>query len=134
MILQFSRLAICAAVLAANQARAACMICDELITIDEVHATCFLENFDQINEVIAADPKGRSSIDLAKCVINGEELLMRSGLATLPELGTINPTKSMKSVYMLDTSAVTCLRDLIEAHERPLDPAVVFDLFEACPG
>lgn len=125
----------CAALLAlATGARANCMICDEIVTLDSARAACFMQNFDEINTKIALAPHGRMSFDLDACTVEGETLNRRGGIATLPRINDGGATPApAKSVYLLDKRLVACLRDLIENHPEPLDPSAVFDLFEDCP-
>lgn len=112
------------------------MICDEVVTLDASRADCFLQNFDAIIEKLASSPSGRISVDLNACAIEGEALETRGGIATLPSMAASNSRtdeRNTKSVYLLDTNGVTCLRELVQNYSGSLNPAAEFDLFEDCP-
>lgn len=111
-----------------------CLVCDELIKMDEARATCFLDNYDDISKAVSEAPNKRRAIDLDSCSIDGEVLALRGGIATMPTLkGNASPEgNDTKSVYTLDSTGLACLRALVATQERPVDPVATFDLFEMC--
>lgn len=121
-------------VVAAQAAHAECIVCDEVIELNAARATCFIENHESISKAVSAAPDGRMSVDFDECSVGGEKLVVRGGVATLPELNTSTAMTQppSKSVYLLDYQSVICLKELISEHEGPLDPVATFDLFEQC--
>lgn len=137
MITRFSRrrisiaviLAICATSVSAN-----CIVCDEVIVINEARANCLADNFESIATAIGGAPNGRKSVDLDACSIDGEQLSVRGGLDTLPDLNSLSEEAetTVKSSYLLDLNYLTCLQRLIDSENRPIDPDRTFDLFLSC--
>lgn len=135
-----TKLVFCAGILWAatpSDARADCLICDEIITLNASRAACFLQNYGAIIERLTSEPSGRMSIDLDACTVEGEELETRGGLVTLPSMkdigGSATGSPRPKSVYLMDAKGVSCLRNLVQRHSDKLNQSVEFDLFEDCP-
>lgn len=120
--------------LVASGATANCIVCDELIDIDENRANCLLDNFETISAAIENTPNGRKSVDLDACSIDGEQLSERGGLDTLPDLDSLQRDSEVdiKSAYLLDQGYLDCLRELIGDEPRPIDPGKTFDLYLLC--
>ena len=120
--------------LAVPSAEANCIMCDELIDIDESRANCLIDNFEAISSAIGNMPNGRKSIDLDACSIDGEQLSARGGLETLPDLGSAlaETDGTTKSAYLLDLNYLACLRQLVDEEPRPIDPEKTFDLYLLC--
>lgn len=115
-------------------ASANCLVCDELIEIDEERADCFLRNFDQIVAAVNVAPNQRKAVDLSACAVGDEVLSARGGIASLPTLGGSKRyiDLSGKSVYTLDKKGLFCLRDLVSEQSRPFNPSATFDLYLMC--
>lgn len=132
-----------AASLLATGAMADCVICDEVVVLGPSEADCFLERFDDFAADIAASPRGRATLDLAKCqggTADGDRSV--TTLPVVPSLpsvptgtaseGPVDPAQGHKTAYLFDAAYADCLRELLAAHEGPIDPTVTFDLFEEC--
>ena len=135
--MQYSKFSLIAAsliLLGSMPASANCLVCDELIKMDEARAACFLDNYEDIAKAVDAAPNKRKAVDLDSCSIDGDVLALRGGIATMPKLGgnAVRDEGASKSVYTLDSRGLTCLRDLVAQQERPFDPVATFDLFEMC--
>ncbi len=133
------RIAALYAGLTAGPAGAACMICDELITLNTAQAACFSAGFDDLLAALDDAPDGRLTVNLDGCAPDGSGLATRGGLLTMPGLPAPSPDSAVpqqspvtKSAYLLDASGATCLKGLIDAHPGPFDPRTTFDLFEQC--
>lgn len=122
-----------------RESLAQCMICDELITINDKRAKCFKDNFKLISEMIESAKFGRKIFNLDSCVNGDGELSFRGdgGISELPKLpdpsGQTGKLPTTKSAYMLDANGANCLEQLIGRHKGSFDPFVTFDLFEQCP-
>jgi hypothetical protein len=119
---------------AVGAAQAECLVCDDLVEINSARASCFMENHERILAAVSAAPDGRMAVDFETCSVGGEKLDFRGGVATLPDLDLSSKEDQppTKSVYLLDSASVVCLRDLIAKHQGSLDPVAKFDLFEKC--
>ncbi|MEM7730487.1 MAG: hypothetical protein AAF311_14670 [Pseudomonadota bacterium] len=128
----FSFLSAAIMLTAAGVAAADCIVCDEVVEIDEARAACFRNNYAAIADAVARAPSGRKPIDLDACTIDGEALASR-GYIGLPRIDRDSEEMPRsKAVYVLDLIYVDCLQSLLTKHEGSLDPAETFDLFELC--
>lgn len=110
---------------------AACMLCDELVTLNADQADCFTSRYAEVAAALAEAPNQRLSINLDSCAEGGGEIALRGGLGTMPKLPA-NGKSTGKSVYLLDVSGAECLKGLIDSHGSGFDPEATFDLFEQC--
>ena len=113
-----------------GSAEAQCRVCDEIVELDDRLASCFVRQYEALENAVASSPNGVMKIDLTGCKGGPEGDTERGGLLTMPSLTT--PIRRLKSVFILDEAYVKCLRDLIASHEGPIDPTVEFDLFRQC--
>lgn len=126
-----------AAALVLSAPAAACFVCDEVVELDRVRASCFLADYENYAESIRSSELGRAEIDLSGCaqsVASG-----RRGIAAMPlfpdESGDEPDTAfqaDLRSVYILDEKGAACLKTLLESRKDPIDPSIRVDLVSAC--
>lgn len=117
---------------APTSARAECLVCDNMVEMDDFEATCYLTEFGTIMSELEAAPSGRSAISLTACA-EEQRKRARGGLDLMPspKLAT-TPDETRDSTFVLDADGALCLYDLIAKAKRPIDPAMIVDLSKEC--
>lgn len=115
----------------------ACFVCDEVVELDRVRASCFLADYENYAESIRLSEMGRAEIDLSGCaqsVASGTR-----GIAAMPLFPGGSSDKAdttlqadLRSVYILDAEGAACLKKLLESRKEPIDPSIRVDLVSAC--
>lgn len=115
----------------ASLAQAACLMCDDLIELDQPAAECMLSRYDDFQRQIAAEPGHRASVDFGSCGGTRGPAGERGSLGSMPD--PMAPKhKALKRVYFLDEASLACLRAKVATHQMPLDPSAEFDLLDGC--
>lgn len=124
-------LATCLLAVAATGATAQCLLCDEVVEIDQTYADCFRAQYAEYLAKLETSGNGRVQVNLGVC--NGTQTeAERSGLTTMPTLDSGIQSRRMKSIYVLDEPYLRCLKNLLDRHPGSFDPSVEFDLYEKC--
>lgn len=114
-----------------SSAVAECYVCDEVVEFDAVRAACFMTGFERFS--FEADAKGRAEVDLSDCA--GGSAVNSRGLDAFPYFpdGTASPADpKLRSVYILDEGALTCLHTILMNRKDPIDPSLQIDLATSC--
>ena len=129
--------ATCAAIFAikTGTASALCFICDEIVELDAVRAACFLDDYEKHFEAIQSSEHNRQEISFAECI--GEVINGSRGIIAFPifpegsdDLLKVN---GLRLSYILDADSASCLKQLIENIDDPINPTARFNLVEDCP-
>lgn len=97
-------------VLLPASAPAQCFICDTVVELDDVTATCFQENAEAFMAAARNDPAARAAVNLKSC---GEG----RGLDGFPAFGAAEDTPARRGarkstqrlVYLLDVEGIECV-------------------------
>lgn len=116
---------------------ASCMVCDEVVVLDQTRARCFAASYEQYLEAATKSPNHFAEIDLTSCTgESGNELrgLDRIGADRSPDTSAGSKPaveSSLRTMYILDAESIVCLGQLIKNYSGDYDPAR-FDLYESC--
>jgi hypothetical protein len=122
--------------LAPAAAGAACLICDEVVELDEVRAKCFRQDYEKFLSTARSAETSNAEVDLSACA--GDDGRERRGLDQMPGLlppggeSTARNERELRSVYIFEEAGLVCLKRLLDGHEGTIDPSVRFDLVENC--
>lgn len=112
-----------------------CYICDEVVELNTALAGCFQQDFDKILATAKNSPTSSAEVNFSACGASDKEV---RGIDTMPSLarrqqkeGGAEPVV-LRSVYILDTASIVCLRRLLERQGNNLDPKRSFDLQAEC--
>ncbi len=111
------------------EANAACFECDDVVDLNQSYASCYLNQFDQVVEKIAASTTGFSRVNLGAC--NGDTTDGNRSITSMPLPGTTEREK-LKSVYTLDIANAQCLKKQLDGYAGDFEPAVTFELYKLC--
>ncbi|WP_253958295.1 hypothetical protein [Rhizobium sp. WYJ-E13] len=112
-----------------------CYVCDEVVELNTALASCFQQSYDKILATARSSPASRAEVNFSACGASDEE---KRGIDSMPLLGSGEQKKdgakqvALRSVYILDTASIVCLRRLLDAQGNNLDPRRSFDLQEEC--
>ena len=119
-------------------AAASCMVCDEVVVLDQTRARCFASGYEQYLEAATKSPDRFAEIDLTGCTgESGDERrgLDRIGNDRSPDASARSKKppveSSLRTMYILDAESIVCLGRLLESYDGNYDPAR-FDLYESC--
>lgn len=117
------------------QPAAACFVCDEVVELDQIRASCFLAEYDTFEQAIRQSRERRTEIDLSACAKDVATGLR--GIDALPVFPTsrdaaLTLKANLRSVYILDEKSVACVKKLLEDRDEPIDPSIRIDLSSAC--
>lgn len=133
-------LLVAVAPVASNAAFAACMVCDEVVELDNRLAGCFRQDYQQILSTIQAAKSGNGQVDFSRCTgSDGSEKRAIDEMPTLlsgrkPDGNTAaaGTGRRLRTAYILDEAGIVCLRRLLDVRENPLKDVAQFDLLEEC--
>lgn len=112
-----------------------CYVCDEVVELNTALASCFQQDYDKILAAARSSPALRAEVNFSACGASDEE---KRGIDRFPLLGDKGQKQggteqaALRSVYILDTASIVCLRRLLEAQGGNLDPKRSFDLQSEC--
>ena len=111
--------------LAASAPARACVVCDEVVVVNDALAGCFLGRYDSLAAELTASGKRFLKADFSSCTgaTGGER-----AVSTVPGAAQ----RKLKSAYVFDKAGLTCLHGLITNHTGRFDPNVRFDLAQQC--
>lgn len=115
------------------QAQTACYVCDEVVELDNVLASCLLKDFDRHLMQIRQSSEQYSSVDLTACV--GSDGSENRGIIAMPVPGTPKAPSAaapLRTVYVMDEKSLLCLQKLITPLTGKLSPVRLFDLTQEC--
>ena len=129
-----SSVAVAATLALGSTNASACLVCDEVIELDQPRASCFSASYDRFLSAARNSPSQSAQIDLSECVgASGTENrgLDRIGPSIDGNARTMETQPQLRSVYILDEAGIVCLKGLLDDYEGAYDPAR-FDLYESC--
>ena len=119
--------------------QADCFVCDEVVEFDAVRAACYLSEYSAYIDRAKEEASGRVEIDLTDCA--GTIADNSRGLSAFPFFPEQKNShdgdapiaiEGLRSVYILEEEALTCLKDYLLGLESPIDPSLTIDLIEDC--
>lgn len=105
-----------------SPAVSACMVCDQIVTLNAGLAQCYLDNYAQWRSDLADGTRPFATVDLSHCA-NPQDL--EKDFVGLPVPGQ---ARRIKLVYILDLPGLDCIRSNLEARQEPIDPLAQIDL------
>lgn len=108
-------------------AQAECLLCDDIIELDDQLAQCYLKIYDSVHALFA---EGHETVQINLGGCDGTEVDNQRG--NMGILRTLPPTGPTRTVYKLDEERTVCLKSILEANSTPLSPLTKVDLYEAC--
>lgn len=117
------------AIFSGQSLKAECFICDDLISVDEMMASCLEAKFEKFNEKIQSSPENYAAIDLGICSDVSASTESSRALSVMPNLTT---KEEVKRVYLLTSESLGCLRGLLTNAQIEFNPTATFDLYEMC--
>ena len=114
------------AVLAVSDGHAACVFCDQIVTLNDSLAHCYVEQYEETLVAVSAASRGYVSVDLSAC---STRIDAEKGVAALP---VPSGKVQFKTNFILDHASAVCLRKKLEAAPDTLEPAAAFNLREGC--
>ena len=110
--------------LGAQPALAACMVCDQIVTLNAELAACYLQDYERWTSDLADGTRPFATVDLSDCADPQD---LEKDFAGLPVPGR---APRIKLVYIMDMPGLECLRAELEGRSEPIDPLAQIDLFE----
>jgi hypothetical protein len=118
-----------------TRAEQPCYVCDEVVELNTALAGCFQKDYEKILATAQSAPTARAEINLSACGASDQE---KRGMDSFPLLGEKAQKQgrvqqaALRSVYILNTASIVCLRRLLDAQGGNLDPKRSFDLQAEC--
>ncbi|MDF1804344.1 hypothetical protein [Thalassovita sp.] len=134
--MRFSKCVFAAGLCLAQAASADCFVCDEVVELDQAAAQCFVDQSQTYLERAKQARGHRTEVDLSTCTgastDNGRGLDSFVRLPGSAGKGQEQRRKRIRTVYVLDVQAITCVQAILNTRSAPIDPSLTIDLIEEC--